>query len=39
MRKALTSLAVARTFESENAGYPCTCLRLELDPTHGPERG
>lgn len=22
----------ARRFESDNAGYPCTCLRLELKP-------
>lgn len=23
---------LARTFESDNAGYPCTCVRLELRP-------
>ncbi len=29
------AFAVARKFESENTGYPCTCLRLELDSGHG----
>lgn len=24
--------AVTETFEGENAGYPCTCVRLELGP-------
>lgn len=26
---------VTRVFEGENAGYPCTCLRMELAPGKG----
>ncbi len=30
---------VVRTFDSDNAGYPCTCVRLALHPTTGTGPG
>jgi ribosomal protein S18 acetylase RimI-like enzyme len=35
---ASEGFVVTRTFEGENAGYPCTCVRLELRPSESREQ-